>query len=72
MTDSQLLFALADFGFMINLFTMLPLGSMDGGLSAGRDPLYSLRETPVRKSDHFLKESGQGEKARITSFLPRL
>ncbi|GKY94570.1 hypothetical protein MPSEU_000422600 [Mayamaea pseudoterrestris] len=30
-TDSQLLYALADFGFMINLFNMMPLGSMDGG-----------------------------------------
>jgi Zn-dependent protease len=35
MSDSQLLFALADFGFMINLFNMLPLGSMDGGRIAG-------------------------------------
>lgn len=30
-TDSQVLFALADFGYMINLFNMIPLGSMDGG-----------------------------------------
>jgi Zn-dependent protease len=37
MTDAQLLFALAEFGFMINLLTMLPLGSMDGGLLAGCD-----------------------------------
>jgi Zn-dependent protease len=35
MTESQLLFALADFGFMINLFNLLPLGSMDGGRIAG-------------------------------------
>lgn len=28
MTDSQLLFALADFGFMVNLFNLLPIGSM--------------------------------------------
>jgi Zn-dependent protease len=34
-TDSQLLIALADFGLMINLFNMLPLGSMDGGRIAG-------------------------------------
>ncbi|KAL3906315.1 MAG: hypothetical protein SGILL_009318 [Bacillariaceae sp.] len=34
-TDSQLLIALADFGFMINLFNLLPLGSMDGGRIAG-------------------------------------
>ena len=30
-TDSQLLFALADFGFMINLFNLLPIGTLDGG-----------------------------------------
>ena len=27
-TQSQLLFALADFGYMINLFNLLPIGSM--------------------------------------------
>lgn len=35
MTESQLMFALADFGFMVNLFNLLPLGSMDGGRIAG-------------------------------------
>lgn len=35
MTDSQLLYALADFGYMVNLFNMLPLGTMDGGRIAG-------------------------------------
>ena len=35
MTQSQLLFALADFGFMVNLFNLLPIGSMDGGRIAG-------------------------------------
>lgn len=30
-TGSPLLFALADFGFMINLFNLIPLGMMDGG-----------------------------------------
>ena len=35
MTGSQLLFALADFGFMVNLFNLIPLGSMDGGRIAG-------------------------------------
>jgi Zn-dependent protease len=35
MTDSQLLYALADFGFMVNLFNLLPIGSMDGGRIAG-------------------------------------
>lgn len=30
-TDSQLLFALAEFGFMVNLFNLLPIGSLDGG-----------------------------------------
>jgi Zn-dependent protease len=34
-TDSQLMYALADFGFMINLFNLMPLGSMDGGRIAG-------------------------------------
>lgn len=34
-TDSQLLYALADFGYMINLFNLLPLGMMDGGRIAG-------------------------------------
>jgi Zn-dependent protease len=34
-TQSQLLIALADFGFMVNLFNLLPLGSMDGGRIAG-------------------------------------
>jgi hypothetical protein len=29
--DSQLLYALADFGYMINLFNLLPIGMMDGG-----------------------------------------
>lgn len=34
-TNSQLLFALADFGFMVNLFNLLPIGSMDGGRVVG-------------------------------------
>lgn len=34
-TESQLLYALADFGFMINLFNLLPIGSMDGGRIVG-------------------------------------
>ena len=29
--NSQLLLALADFGYMINLFNLLPIGSLDGG-----------------------------------------
>eukprot|EP00588_Corethron_pennatum_P005372 CAMPEP_0194284744 /NCGR_PEP_ID=MMETSP0169-20130528/28467_1 /TAXON_ID=218684 /ORGANISM="Corethron pennatum, Strain L29A3" /LENGTH=238 /DNA_ID=CAMNT_0039030657 /DNA_START=11 /DNA_END=723 /DNA_ORIENTATION=- len=33
--DSQLLFALADFGYMINLFNLLPIGSLDGGRICG-------------------------------------
>ena len=40
-TDSQLLYALADFGFMINLFNLLPLGSMDGGRIAGALSRYA-------------------------------
>jgi Zn-dependent protease len=31
LTDSQLLYALADWGFMINLFNLMPIGSLDGG-----------------------------------------
>jgi Zn-dependent protease len=34
-TQSQLLYALADFGYMINLFNLLPIGSMDGGRWVG-------------------------------------
>jgi Zn-dependent protease len=34
-TGSQLLISLCDFGLMINLFNMLPIGSMDGGRIAG-------------------------------------
>jgi Zn-dependent protease len=42
-TDSQLLYALADFGFMINLFNMMPIGSMDGGRIVGAlSPYASL------------------------------
>ena len=40
-TQSQLLFALADFGFMINLFNMLPIGMMDGGRICGALSPYS-------------------------------
>jgi Zn-dependent protease len=40
-TDSQLLFALADFGFMINMFNLLPIGSMDGGRITGALSPYS-------------------------------
>lgn len=29
--DSQLLYALADFGYMINLFNLMPIGQLDGG-----------------------------------------
>ena len=41
MTDSQLLYALAEFGFMINLFNLLPIGSMDGGRIAGAISPYA-------------------------------
>ena len=41
--DSSLMFALADFGFMINLFNMIPLGSMDGGRICGAiSPYFGL------------------------------
>lgn len=31
LTDTQLLIALADFGYMVNLFNLMPIGSLDGG-----------------------------------------
>eukprot|EP01134_Creolimax_fragrantissima_P002700 CFRG2700T1 len=34
-TESQLLLSLADFGFMINLFNLLPIGTLDGGVVLG-------------------------------------
>ena len=30
-TESQFLLGLADFGYIINLFNLLPIGAMDGG-----------------------------------------
>jgi len=41
MTDSQLLYALSDFGFMINLFNLVPLGSLDGGRICGAISPYA-------------------------------
>ena len=41
MTDSQLLYALSDFGFMINLFNLIPLGSLDGGRICGAISPYA-------------------------------
>ncbi len=40
-TGSDLLIALADFGFMINLFNMIPLGMMDGGRICGAVSPYA-------------------------------
>lgn len=40
-TGNQLLFALADFGFTINLFNLMPLGMMDGGRICGSISPYS-------------------------------
>ena len=40
-TDSQLLYALADFGYMVNMFNMLPIGSMDGGRILGACSPYA-------------------------------
>lgn len=34
-TNAQVLYALADFGYMINLINLLPIGSMDGGRWVG-------------------------------------
>ena len=40
--DSQFGYALADFGYMINLFNMLPIGSMDGGrIASSISPYFS-------------------------------
>lgn len=39
--DSPLLFALADFGFMVNLFNLIPLGMMDGGRICGAISPYA-------------------------------
>lgn len=41
-TDSQMLYALSDFGFMINLINLLPIGMMDGGRIAGALSKYLL------------------------------
>lgn len=40
--DSQLLLALADFGFMINLFNLAPIGSLDGGYVLGALSKWAL------------------------------
>jgi len=39
--DLQLLFALVDFGFMVNLFNLLLIGSMDGGQIASALSKYT-------------------------------
>lgn len=39
--DSNLLIALGDFGFMINLFNLLPVGMMDGGRICGAVSPYA-------------------------------
>ena len=45
--DSPLMFALADFGFMINLFNLIPLGMMDGGRICGAISPYAGLEVSV-------------------------
>ncbi|KAK3282905.1 hypothetical protein CYMTET_9375 [Cymbomonas tetramitiformis] len=42
LTDSQMCFALADFGYMVNLFNLLPIGSLDGGRVAGAVSKWTL------------------------------
>jgi len=44
MTDSQLCFALADFGYMVNLFNLLPIGQMDGGRIGGYERAKRVSE----------------------------
>jgi Zn-dependent protease len=39
--NAQLLVALSDFGFMINLFNLIPLGSLDGGRICGAISPYA-------------------------------
>jgi Zn-dependent protease len=41
-TGSQLIIGLADFGFMLNLFNLLPLGTLDGGHILGSLSRYWL------------------------------
>jgi len=41
-TGSQLLLALGNFGFMINLFNLLPIGQLDGGRIGGAISPYLL------------------------------
>lgn len=41
MQGSPLMFALADFGFMINMFNLIPLGMMDGGRICGAISPYA-------------------------------
>lgn len=41
--DSQLLYALADFGFMVNLFNLMPIGQLDGGrIGAAISPAFGV------------------------------
>lgn len=39
--NAQLLYALSDFGFMINLFNLIPLGTLDGGRICGAISPYA-------------------------------
>lgn len=42
-TDNQLLYALADWGLMINLFNLLPLGTLDGGrIGSAINPYFGV------------------------------
>jgi len=42
-TSAQLFYALADWGYMINLFNLLPIGSLDGGrISSAISPWFNV------------------------------
>jgi hypothetical protein len=47
--DSQILYALADFGLMINLFNLMPIGTLDGGRVAGALSKYVHTCTSIQQ-----------------------
>ena len=68
--DSQLLMALGDWGFMINLFNLLPVGGLDGGRVG--DALASwipVRFTRKRRFLFFLNTSWDATRAPRLRFF---